>query len=74
MSTTVFSLKGKGLKLDTRADIQPYLKEVDPTTLEEIHLEGNTLGVDASQALGEFISQAKKLKVCPFHLLQRYIT
>ncbi|RXW25333.1 hypothetical protein EST38_g531 [Candolleomyces aberdarensis] len=66
MATTVFSLKGKGLKLDTRADIEPYLKEVDPTALEEIHLEGNTLGVDASQALGEFISQAKKLKIANF--------
>jgi Ran GTPase-activating protein 1 len=62
-TTKKFSLHGKGLKLDTRADIEPYLKDVDPTIIEEIHFGGNTLGVDASQALAEFLDKTKVLKV-----------
>ncbi|TFK52178.1 RNI-like protein [Heliocybe sulcata] len=66
MSTKILSLQGKGLKLDTRADIEPYLKDADAPTLEEIHLGGNTLGVEASKALGEFLSKATSLKVADF--------
>ena len=62
-TTKNFSLHGKGLKLDTRADIEPYLKDVDPTIIEEIHFGGNTLGVDASQALAEFLDKTEVLKV-----------
>lgn len=65
-TTKNFSLHGKGLKLNTRADIEPYLKDVDPTTIEEIHFGGNTLGVDASQALAEFLDKTKVLKVADF--------
>jgi Ran GTPase-activating protein (RanGAP) involved in mRNA processing and transport len=57
------SLHGKGLKLNTREDIVPYLKDIDPTLLEEIHLGGNTIGVDASQALAEFLAKTQVLKV-----------
>ncbi|KAF8195408.1 hypothetical protein BJ912DRAFT_1056657 [Pholiota molesta] len=56
-SSTIFTLHGKGLKLDTRADIEPYLKDVDPTIIEEIHFGGNTIGVEASEALAEFLSR-----------------
>ena len=65
---TKFSLTGKGLKLDTRADIEPYLKDVDPSLVEEIHLEGNTVGIEAAEALGEFIAKATNIKVCPCEL------
>ncbi|KIK08026.1 hypothetical protein K443DRAFT_672911 [Laccaria amethystina LaAM-08-1] len=65
-TTKKFSLHGKGLKLDTRADIEPYLKDVDPTIIEEIHFGGNTLGVDASQALAEFLDKTKVLKIADF--------
>ena len=58
----VFSLQGKGLKLDTRADIEPYLKDV-PTTIEEIHLGGNTIGVEAAEALAEFLAKTTHLRV-----------
>ena len=58
------SLHGKGLKLNTREDIEPYLKDIDATLLEEIHLGGNTIGVDASHALAEFLAKTKVLKVC----------
>lgn len=59
----ILSLHGKGLKLDTRADLEPYLKDVDPTILEEVHFGGNTIGVDASEALAEFLAKATSLKV-----------
>ena len=59
----VFSLQGKGLKINTRADIEPYLKDV-PVTIEEIHLGGNTIGVEAAEALAEFLAKTTHLKVC----------
>lgn len=59
----ILSLQGKGLKLNTREDIVPHLKDIDPTLLEEIHLGGNTIGVDASQALAEFLEKTQVLKV-----------
>lgn len=73
-SMTILTLHGKGLKLDTRADIEPYLKDVDPTIIEEIHFGGNTIGVDASEALAELISKTTVLKVSfipPLPLLSR---
>jgi len=63
---TNLSLHGKGLKLDTRADIEPYLKDVDPSIIEEIHLGGNTIGVDASLALAEFLQKTQVLKARVF--------
>ena len=57
------TLHGKGLKLNTREDIEPYLKNIDPTQLEEIHLGGNTIGVEASRALAEFLAKTQVLKV-----------
>lgn len=62
-SSKILSLNGKGLKLDTRADVEPWIKGIDPTTIEEIHLGGNTIGVDASTALAEFLAKATNLKV-----------
>ena len=63
IASSVFSLQGKGLKLDTGADIEPYLRDVDPTKIEEIHLGGNTLGVGAAEALAEFLTRTEALKV-----------
>nr|GAT48344.1 predicted protein [Mycena chlorophos] len=64
--STVFSLHGQSLKLDTRAHIEPYLAKVDPTQIEEIHFGGNTIGVDASLALAEFLQKATNLKIADF--------
>ncbi|OSX59674.1 hypothetical protein POSPLADRAFT_1048173 [Postia placenta MAD-698-R-SB12] len=61
----IFSLQGRGLKLNTRADIEPHLKDV-PTTIEEIHLGGNTIGVEAAQTLAEFLSKTTALRVADF--------
>ncbi|KAJ7367211.1 hypothetical protein DFH08DRAFT_836847 [Mycena albidolilacea] len=63
---SVLTLEGKGLKLNTRADIEPWLKDVDPTKIEEIHFGGNTLGVDASLALAEFLQKTTILKIADF--------
>lgn len=64
VTAKVFSLQGKGLKLDTRADIDPYLHGVDPTRIEEIHLGGNTLGIEAAEAVADFLKKTEVLKVC----------
>lgn len=63
-STKVFSLQGRGLKLDSRSDIEPHLKGVDPIVIEEIHLGGNTIGVEAAEALAELLEKTTALKVC----------
>lgn len=52
-----------GLKLDTKIDIEPWLKDVNPEIIEEIHFGGNTIGVDAALALAEFLQKTKILKV-----------
>jgi hypothetical protein len=65
MSTPkIFSIHGKGLKLDSRADVEPLLAGVDPALVEEVRLSGNTIGVEAAHALAEFLVKATKLKVC----------
>ncbi|TFK27650.1 RNI-like protein [Coprinopsis marcescibilis] len=64
--STSFSLKGKGLKFNTREDIETHLKDVDPSIIEEIYLGGNTIGVDASKALAEWLAKASKLRIADF--------
>ncbi|KAJ7134879.1 hypothetical protein C8R44DRAFT_838812 [Mycena epipterygia] len=66
MLGSILSLEGKGLKLNTRADIEPWLADIDPAKIEEIHFGGNTLGVDASLALAEFLEKATNLKIADF--------
>ncbi|KIP09690.1 hypothetical protein PHLGIDRAFT_102431 [Phlebiopsis gigantea 11061_1 CR5-6] len=63
---TVFSIQGRGLKLDTYADIAPVLAEYDPAVVEEIHFGGNTIGIEASQALAAFLEKTQVLKVADF--------
>lgn len=62
-ASKILSLHGKAQKFDSRADIEPYLKDVDPTVIEEIRLGGNTIGVEASYALAEFLTRTTVLKV-----------
>ncbi|KAN0060458.1 Ran GAP Rna1 [Thecaphora frezii] len=62
-----FSLVGQNLKLDSKTDIQPHLDAIAAIKdLEEIHLGGNTLGVEACQALAEVLRTKKTLKVADF--------
>ncbi|KXN81749.1 Ran GTPase-activating protein 1 [Leucoagaricus sp. SymC.cos] len=65
-SSKIFSLQGKGLKLDTAADIEPHLVSVDPAIIEEIHFGGNTIGVEAAETLGKFLEKTQVLKVADF--------
>jgi len=64
-SATSFSIKGLGLKLDTAEHIQPHLDALKALGegVEEIHLGGNTLGVEACKALAEVLPTLKSLKV-----------
>lgn len=64
-STKVFSLEGKGLKLDTAEDLEAHiapLRTMDD--VEEVRLLGNTLGVGACKLLGEVLATKKNLRVC----------
>lgn len=64
-SNKVFSLEGKGLKLDTAEDIEPHIAELKAMDdVEEILILGNTLGVGACKRLGEILSSKKSLHVC----------
>jgi Ran GTPase-activating protein (RanGAP) involved in mRNA processing and transport len=60
-----YSIEGLGLKLNTREDIEPYLRQIEPNIshLEEIHLCGNTIGVGAAQALAEVLKKASGIRV-----------
>jgi len=63
-ATKVFSLEGKALKLDTREQTEAHIKALrDMDDVEEIRLQGNTLGIEACKVLGEVLETKKTLKV-----------
>ena len=63
-SNKIFSLEGKGLKLDTAQDIEPHIKDLkENNDVEEVRLLGNTLGIGASEALAKVLETKKKLQV-----------
>ncbi|WFD02763.1 Ran GAP Rna1 [Malassezia obtusa] len=63
----VFTLVGKNLKLNSKEDIAPYLKEIENINpLNEVHFGGNTLGVGACVALAETLRKKTSLKVADF--------
>ncbi|KAF1359426.1 ran GTPase activating protein 1 [Lizonia empirigonia] len=68
MSTDkVFSLEGKGLKLTTAEDIEPHIKALkENNNVEEVRFLGNTLGVEACEALAKVLETKKNLKVANF--------
>lgn len=60
----VWSLEGKGLKLDTAEDIESHIKDLRGNAdVEEVRLLGNTLGIGASEALAKVLETKKKLQV-----------
>ena len=61
---TILSWQGRGLKLETAGDVEALLEGVDPLKVEEVRLGGNTFGVDASKAMGDFLAKAENIKVC----------
>lgn len=63
-SNSVFSLEGKGLKLDTAADLEAHIAELRANdNVEEVRILGNTLGVEACKLLGEVLATKKNLSV-----------
>jgi len=63
-SAKVFSLEGRGLKLDTAEDLEAHIGALRATDdIEEVRLLGNTLGVGACKLLGEVLSTKKSLRV-----------
>lgn len=70
-ATKIFSLEGKGLKLDSAADVEPHIKTLrEMKDVEEVRFLGNTLGVEACRVIGEVLEEKTSLKVCPVFLHQ----
>ncbi|KAI9904795.1 hypothetical protein N3K66_001324 [Trichothecium roseum] len=66
-SNKIFSLEGKGLKLDTEADLEPHIAPLRALgDVEEVRILGNTLGIGACKLLGEVLSTKKSLKIANF--------
>jgi Ran GTPase-activating protein 1 len=67
----VFSLEGKGLKLDTAEDIEPHIKDLlADEAVEEVRFQGNTLGIGASEHLAKVLELKKNLQVSRVFLQQ----
>lgn len=62
-SEKVFSLRGRALKLDTAADLEKHIGPLkDNADVEEFYLEGNTIGVEASEALAKILETKQNLR------------
>ncbi|KAH7369000.1 ran GTPase activating protein 1 [Plectosphaerella cucumerina] len=59
----LFSLEGKGLKLDTAADLEKHIADLRANDVEEVRMLGNTFGVEACKLLGEVLATKKNLQV-----------
>jgi Ran GTPase-activating protein (RanGAP) involved in mRNA processing and transport len=60
----LFSLEGKGLKLTTAEDIEPHIQALkENNDVEEVRFLGNTLGIEACEALAKVLETKKSLKV-----------
>lgn len=65
----LFSLEGRGLKLTTAEDIEPHIKALQENSdVEEVRFLGNTLGIEACEALAKVLETKKSLKVCLYSL------
>jgi len=63
-NTKIFSLEGRGLKLDTAADVEAHIKPLkEMNEVEEVRFLGNTLGIEACKAIGEVLETKKTLQV-----------
>ena len=57
------TIEASGLKFETREDLLQYVDSLLERDVEEVHLSGNTYGVDACRFLGEILLKKKSLKV-----------
>ena len=63
-TTRIFSLEGRGLKLDSAADVEAHIKPLrEMKDVEEVRFLGNTLGVEACKILGGVLETKKSLQV-----------
>lgn len=62
-NTKSLDIRGQSLKLDTAEDVVPLLEGFDPASVEEVHLGGNTIGVEAAQEFAKFLKKTQNLKV-----------
>lgn len=64
MEGKVFSLEGKVLKLDSAADLEKHVQAlIESQDVEEVRLQGNTLGVEACQSLAKILETKKTLQI-----------
>ena len=60
----IFVIEAATRKFDSREDLLPFVHPlIDAVHVEEIHLSGNTYGVDACKFLGEILAKKTSLKV-----------
>ncbi len=61
---TAYSLKGKGLKITTIEDAQPFADEISAfKNLETLDLTGNSLGPEAAKVIFAAVEQHQTIKV-----------
>ncbi|KAG0703771.1 hypothetical protein DFH29DRAFT_914974 [Suillus ampliporus] len=65
-SKTILDIRGKQLKLETAADVAPFIAGIDATKLTVIHLGGNSIGVEAAKEFGRFLETANVLQLADF--------
>ena len=60
----MFSIVGKTLKFNTAQDVQDICRQIlEIKDLKEIHLSGNTFGVEACEAIAKTLENQSHLKV-----------
>jgi hypothetical protein len=67
-AVVVYSLEGRGLKLNTAEDARPYADELAVLVgVTDVRLNGNTLSVEAAQVLGAALARHTTVQVpaCP---------
>ncbi|XP_067286672.1 ran GTPase-activating protein 1b [Pseudorasbora parva] len=59
------SYKGRGLKLDNAESVKEMVQEIEQCQgLQSLRLEGNTLGVEAAQAISKALEAKRELEQC----------
>jgi hypothetical protein len=63
-NNTVFSIEGRGLKLNTAEDVQAFVDTIlQMDDLQVLKLSGNTIGVEAGKALAGSLQSKKNIRV-----------
>ncbi|ETI26577.1 hypothetical protein G647_03355 [Cladophialophora carrionii CBS 160.54] len=68
-SSSTFSLAGKGLKIDTKEDLEKHIEPLTSSSTKTTHIDlsGNTLGVSACAALAPILSSQSALESADLH-------